>query len=404
MGQTDLSAISGALKQVYDDYVEKQQNLKARAIDEFAKSAKNYNAGGQGFYGAMNDYGNEAGGAQNETESFRTTDTEHYAQWKVSPKVVAWPIRFSGLAAAAAQGDEESFLNVVVDALDMAKERLLKDENRQFYGIGTGLLCKPAQATASNLTSFTVDTTQYLRANMVLDIFNSTTKTVDSIRLSDVDRVNNIVYMATSLGVAVTVTSQIVKENIRDSAASDGKEIMGLQGMTDDGTDLTTFQNIDASANRIWRGRRIDASSANLTSDLLQRLIDDVAVMSGDEPDTLIMHRKQRRKYLDIVVPQKRYADGKMDAGFQKLSFNGVELWLDVDCQDDTVYAIKKSLIHKFEVSPLHMGSHDGSDKFLRIAGSDLFESYWIHYVNFGTPKRNAHGKLVSLAKPTGIS
>jgi len=224
---TDMSSISGALKQVYDNYVEKQQNLKHRAIDEIAKGLQKYNPGGQGFYGAINDYGNEAGGAQNETESFRTIDNENYAQWKVSPKVLAWPIKFSGLSAAAADQDEEAFVNVVVDALDMAKERMLADENRQFFGLGTGLLCKPSASVASNITSFTVDSTQYLRRNMVVDIFTSTTKTVDSIRISDVDRINNIVYLATSLGAAVGTTSQFVKENIRDSAATDGKEAMG---------------------------------------------------------------------------------------------------------------------------------------------------------------------------------
>ena len=66
--------------------------------------------------------------------------------------------------------------------------------------------------------------------------------------------------------------------------------MMGLRGIVDDGTELTTFENLSASANLIWRGRRIDASSANLTSDLLQRLLDDVMVLGGDQPDTIIMH------------------------------------------------------------------------------------------------------------------
>lgn len=402
---TDLSSIAGALKRVYGDYLEKQQNLKHRAIDEIAKSLKKYNAGGEGFFGGINDYGNESGGAITETESFRTVDNENYQQFKVSPKVVVWPIEFSGLSAKAADSDDEAFVSAVVDALDSARERMLKDENRQFYGLGNGLLAVPAGNVLSNATSFSVDSAQYLRANMVIDIFNGATKTIDSKRISDVDKVANVVYFATSLVTSSLITTDaLVKENIRDSAPTDGKEAMGLRGIIDDGTDLTTFENISAASNRIWRGRRIDASSANLTSDLLQRLIDDVAVLGGEEPDTLIMHRKQRRKYLDIVVPQKRYMEGSMDAGFQKLSFNGIELWLDIDCQDDTVYALNKKLINKFEVAPLQMGAHDGSDQFLRKINADVFQAYWRHYFNFGTSKRNAHGKIIGLAKPTGVS
>lgn len=401
---TSVTTIVGALKNVYGEYVERQQNLKHRAMDEIAKSAKKYNAGGNGFFGAINDYGNESIGAISETESFRTIDNEDYQQYKIVPKVMVGPIQFSGLSAAAADQDEESFVSIVVDALDLARERLLKDENRQFYGVGNGLLANPNGNAASNVTSFSVASAQYLRANMVIDVFNGSTKTITSKRIQDVDKIAGVVYFATSLGAALITTDALVKEHIRDSAASDGKESMGLRGIVDDGTDLTTFQNLDASSNRIWRGIRIDASSANLTSDLLQRLIDDVATFGGGEPDTLIMHRKQRRKYLDLVVPEKRFMDDKMDAGFQKVSFNGIELWLDVDCQDDTVYAITKKHIQKYEVAPLQMGSHDGSDEFLRLVNADQFQAYWRHYYNLGTGKRNAHGKIVSLAKPSGVA
>lgn len=400
---TTLSNISGNLKRIYDDYLEQMQNLKHRSIDEIAKSAKKYNPGGEGFFGAINDYGNESVGAISETESFRTIDNENYAQWKVVPKVLVAPIEFSGLVAKAAESDEEAFASAVVHALDMAKERLLSDENRQFFGLGTGLLASPTGAVASDLLSFTVDSTQYLRKNMVIDIFQGATKTVDSKRISRVDRQNNVVHLATSLGAAITATSEIVKENIRDSAASDGKEMMGLRGIVDDSTDLTTFQNINASTNDEWRGVRTSASSGNLTSDMLQRLLDDVGILSGEEPDLIIMHPNQRRKYLDIVTPEKRYMDQKLDAGFSKVSFNGKDLFLDKDCQRDVVYAINKKYLRKFEVAPLEMASHDSSDQFLRLSNQDAYQAYWRHYANMGVSKRNCHGKIVSLAKPNGL-
>lgn len=403
---TDMGSIVGALKRVYDSKSVKVQNLQHRAIDELAPSFAKYSPGGEGYFGNINDKGNESVGAINETESFRTIDNENYQQWKVVPKILVAPIEFSGLSSKAAEGDDESFVDVVMDAIDMAKERLLKDENRQFFGLGTGLLAKPANTgLTSALTSFTVDSAQYLRANMVVDIYDGATKTVSGMRISDVDKAANRVVASFTAAVTIASTNaEIVKENIRVSASSDGKEMIGLRGIVDDGTDLTTFQNLSAAANSIWRARRIDASSANLTSDLLQRLIDDVAVLSGEEPDTLIMHRLQRRKYLDIVVPQKRYQDQKMDSGFSKLSFNGIELWLDADCQDTVVYAINKKHLRKFELAPLEMASHDGSDRFLRIANKDAFQAYWRHYCNLGTSFRNAHGKIVSLAKPTGVA
>lgn len=405
---TNMSNIAGGLKNVYDKYLERAQNLSPRTIDSIGKDLRKYSPGGNGFYGAINNYGNESIGAINEEESFRTIDAENYLQWLVKPKVLVAPIQFSGLVAAAASTDEEAFANMVVDALDRARDRLLADENRQFFGYGLGVLATPSGSPASNLLSITVNSVQYLRANQVVDIYGSATGSVITagLRISYVDHVNSLVGFAVSIGTALTAGNVIVKQNILASTPpADGKEMMGLRGIVDDYTDLTTFQNLTSSVYE-WRSRRINASSANLTSDLLQRLLDDVGTMSpdGEEPDTIIMHRLQRRKYLDLVVPQKRYADGNMDTGFVKLSFNGHEMLLDKDCQTDTVYAIKKDKIRKFELEPIGMGKHEDSGQFLRAINQDVYQAFWRHYANFGTSSRLSHGKIVSLAVPTGIS
>lgn len=408
MSDTNLTSVAGGLKRVYDKYIQSAQNLSAKASQEIGKAAQNYNPGGEGYFGAINDYGNESGGAISEEESFRTIDAEDYLQWKVQPKVNVWPIQFSGLVAAAAQGGEESFANLVVDSLDRARDRLLADENRQFFGYGKGILGAPAGAYTSTMTSITVNSVQYFRKNQVIDIYSGAVSTVSATRISFVDRVNAVIGLSAALGVNIDTTCNIYKQNINVSPAADGKEMMGLRGIVDDSTDLTTFQNITCGSSGVyeWRSRRIDASAANLTSDLLQRLIDDVGTLDpdGEEPDMLITHRLQRRKYLDLVVPQKRYADGDMDTGFKKLTFNGMELFLDKDCQADTVYAIRKDKIRKFELEPLGMGRHEGSDIFLRLVNQDVYQAYWRHYANYGTSSRLSHGKLVNLAKPTGIT
>src|SRR5690606_1766444 len=113
----------GALKRLYGD-LQQQQNLKARSINEIAKSLEKYNAGGEGFFGAIKDYGNESVGAINESEQFRTIGSEHYQQYKITPKILVAPVEFTGLAAKAADSDEESFVSAVIDAIDSAKERL----------------------------------------------------------------------------------------------------------------------------------------------------------------------------------------------------------------------------------------------------------------------------------------
>jgi hypothetical protein len=407
MAGSDSGTISGLLKNVYGPYLERQQNLKHYAYDEIAKSSKNYNAGGNGFFGAINDYGNESVGAITESETFRTIDSEDYQQFKVVPKINVAPIQFTGLMAEVANSDPEAFANSVVDALDMAKERLQKDVNRQFFGYGLGVLGNPQGAISSSATSLTVNSAQYFRRNMVVDFMSAAGVTnilVTGYRVQDVDKAANVIYFSVQLTNAVTTGNVICKEKVawQSSPPADGKEMMGLRGIVDDSTDLTTFQNIAAS-NRIWRGVRI-SSTTNLTSDLLQRLLDDVRILGGESPDLIFMHHLQRRKYLDIVVPQKRYQDQKLDAGHSALSFNGIDLMLDEDCQTDTVYALTRKFIQRFEVLGLSLGKYDGSDTYLRMSNQDVFQAYWRMYANFGTSKRNAHGKIVGLTTPSGIS
>lgn len=400
---SNTTNLTELLKNVYGTYLQKQQNLSHAASDQIGKSAKKYNAGGKGFFGGINTSGNESVGAITEEEQFRTIDNEQYKQFKVSPKINVAPIQLSGLVIESANSDAESFADAAVDALDMAKERLMKDINRQFFGKGDGLLAKPGGTVSSSATSFSVDSAQYLRKNMVVDIFNGASKSVDSYRIQEVDKAANVVYFSTQISVAITAGSEMVKENIRDSAPTDGKEMMGLRGIVDDATELTTFEDLDASLLRIWRGVRI-SSATNLTSDLLQRLLDDVRIAGGESPDMIVMHHKQRRKYLDIVVPQKRYNDQSLDAGHSKLSFNGIDLFLDEDCQVDTVYALNKKFLARYDVLPLSIGRMDGSDQYLRIANYDVFQAYFRQYANWGSDKRNAHGKLVSLLTPSGVS
>lgn len=405
MASASMSSLAGLLKRIQEGEVADMQNLEALSFDEFSKSGKKYNAGGKGFFGAINDYGNESVGALNETEQFRTIDSENYQQYTVVPKIMNGPIEITGLAVEASDDDVESFAEGLLREIQGAKKRLRKDMNRQFFGAGQGTLGVPAQNVVSTLTSFTVNSAQYFRKNMVIDAqSNGNNNSISHNRITNVDKVNNVIYLTVSVGVSMITTDQIYKENIRVTASSDGKEMMGLDGIVDDSTLLTTFEGLDASSLYEWRAVRINASSGNLTSDLLQRLEDDVATLGGEDPDTIISHKLQRRKYLDIVVPEKRFNNLEMDAGFSKLKFNGKEFWLDVDCQRDQVYALKRSRIYRFEVAPMAMGGLDDSGTWLRASNFDKFQAYWRQYVNIGTDKRNAHGKIVSLAVPNGIA
>ncbi len=125
----------------------------------------------------------------------------------------------------------------------------------------------------------------------------------------------------------------------------------------------------------------------------------ELRLISGDRQDRGVTRRNPRTT--DKSFPSGRIYSLLSRYNETKREFN---TQVDPDCQNDHVFALKWSFIRKFELAPIAMASHDGSDVFLRLANFDQFQGYWRHYVNLGTSKRSALGKLVSLAVPTGVS
>jgi hypothetical protein len=193
----------------------------------------------------------------------------------------------------------------------------------------------------------------------------------------------------------------VVREETKVSAASDGKEIAGTTFIIDDGTVATTFQSLSRTTYPILRGNVIAAGSVNLTNDLLQRAADEVSIVGDGRIDMLIMRHGQRRKYLDLTTPDKRFLDDKLDRGYQYLYWNGMKMYIDVDCPKGEIIGLTQKYLERFEVRGIHLADDDG--RILKWNGtSDTFIAYYRLYANLGSLKPNAHFRLTGLNEPTG--
>jgi hypothetical protein len=172
---------------------------------------------------------------------------------------------------------------------------------------------------------------------------------------------------------------------------------MGLQGITDDQTLSTNFQGLSRATYETWRGTIVDASSAALTADMLQRSADKGERRSGQLVDTIVSNRVQRRSYLNLTIPQKRFMSEKLDAGFQVLEWNGIKWLVSFECQTDKLYMYPKRLLKKYEAYPIKLDDSNGST-LTRIPGTDTIEAYYKHYCNVGTWYPNAFVRIDNLA------
>lgn len=398
MPATDSAALDGLLKRYYGKDWMEQQQLVADALDLIPEGSEK--PGGEDatvrFFAPIQVRQN--GGAQNQDEAFRSNETGVKKQFSVPLKINIWPIEMTNFAMAISKGSDHAFLSgldrELKEALTMAK----KDKNRQIFGSGTGQLCLVNGALVAS-TSLVVDTPggQYLFPGMRIDIVSALNGTVEAsnVKISSISDDELTITLASA--VTVSNNSLVFRNGVGSNAPTDGKEVMGFEGMSDDASLFTTFQGLSRSTYPVLNGSVTDANSAALTNDMLQRAADKVERRSGKEVNRIISHRNQRRQYISTVVTQKRFMNEKLDSGFGVLEWNGIPWAVSHECQRGNVYMWNKDVVKKWTNTPLKLDDTGGSTVH-RIPRTDTFESYYKSYDCVGTYQPNAIGRIENLA------
>lgn len=400
MGATILSDLDGLLKRHYgEQFIYDQQQTDPDFISTMPKAAEKMGGENGGFFFGVRLQRRQNGGAQNQNETFRVNETGTRKQATLVAKINIWAIELTGFAITMSKSEVDAFVAGLDDEFDDALAMMKKDMNRQCFGDGTGVLAL-VNGAVTNSTSVIVDTpgVQYFFPGMRVDIYNGSTLEASNVQISSINESTLTLTMAQN--VTLTDNDKIYRSGVNTSAPSDGKEMMGLKGITDDGTLFTTFQNLSRSTYSTWQGSITDAASGVLTNDLLQRAADKGERRSGRKIDTLVSHRNQRRQYLNLTTPLKRFQDDNLDSGFEALEWNGMRWMVSHDCQEDKVYMYPRKLVELFEAFPTKLDDTDGSTVH-RIPRTDTFEAYYKNYGNIGAKVPAATVRLDNLATLT---
>jgi hypothetical protein len=234
---------------------------------------------------------------------------------------------------------------------------------------------------------------------MLCDTFTAAAANATDVTVVSIDRANNQVTFDGS--ITGLVGDQVVKAEVRTSAPTDGKELAGTSYIIDDGSVTATFQGLSRTTYPLLKGNVIAAGSVNLTNDLLQRAADEVSIVGDGRIDMLISRHGQRRKYLDLVTPDKRFLDDKLDRGYQYIYWNGMKWYVDVDAPKGEIIGLTTKYLERFEIRGIHLA--DDNNSVLKWDGSsDAYLAYYRAYSNLGSLKPNAHFRLTGLNEPTG--
>ena len=326
----------------------------------------------------------------------------------------------------AARSDEGAFVRMTKFPVRMAVESFNRNLERQIIRndvAGAGALIS-GNASNTNVSgsgtsgdpyvvSFDNASTYHaaeLEALEIGDLVNVNSETTD-LEVTDIESVSYSGGYVTFTVDLVGTSSQL--SSLSGSGPFGASDSLYMQGSKDNELDgikgvlaatSGTYKNI--AIGRRWQSYRKDASSAAVSTDLLNDLVINVKRQSGESPTFLLTSYHQFVKILNLLEDQKRYNLPAKDKKFKgHISFAGVE-FMSADgaipvlpsrfMDSDKVYALNDKHIEL----ALRPGGFEWFDDDGTVFLRETTDSYEARYGGYGELFINPHfqGELHSLS------
>ena len=347
---------------------------------------------------------NEGVGARAETGTLPVAGQQGWTDLEDTLKHNYGTIKLTRFAIRLSNRDEGAFLRLLKGETEGLVKDIRKDINRQAWGNQTGAL---AAVTADGANTATVDSVQYLRVGMFIDIVNSTNDTVLASNRT-ITAINETTKVVTYDGADVAVTT----DHRLCRTGSWKKEINGLGNIIDN---TGTLHGVDstAAANSWHKATVQNANGAAFSEDTGQQIMDAVGGTGNGEVDLIITTRGIRRRYANTLKSMKRFNDAQavtLRGGFKALMFNEQPLVFDDDCPKGLAAFINTEALAWVYLpngdSPGYWDWVDDDGAILSRATdrTDQFEGYLAADHDLASFARNQLGKYTNLADDTAGS
>ena len=355
-------------------------------------------------------------------------DNQGYENLLVPRRLVWGRIGISGPLMKAAKSNRARFKEVMSSEMDGLRNDTMDEIGRMICGDGRGILaringvCDGATNAGKIITDApggvagAINGLRYIQRKMKIAILDPTASTVLCTR-----RVSALSYTTTNDGLSMTVSQQVSATEGPDNGiivrapnlsitdvgdTNYNLEPMGIRGMLDDGTNVSTYFGLSRTTFDILQTPTI-ASIGALSTDVLQQLLDVSSQKGGGKITEHWMHHSTRRSYLAILVAARRYLStsgaNSHDAGFKGAAldtapeFSGQPIYVDKDLAYGTWYMLDPRQFAYYPNVEFTWIDEDGS-VWDRERGVDAFEATCRWFGNF------VHKAPVQCAVGSGIS
>ena len=399
-----LTTASVILKEIYEKQMQEQLNNDVVALRRIERSSEGVvsEVGGKYVTFPLHTRRNAGIGARNEMEALPTPGQQGYAAARVGLRYLYGSIRLSGQSLKLANENYQAFASVLDQEVEGLKDDLLKDQNRQIYGDGSGAIATAKTATTSTNT-FIAQTSMYAQLGMQIDIIDGTTlsNATPTVKASNrqVTAINNSTATLTFDGATVSTA-------VGDIVVRTGNVNREWSGFGVAFKDTGTFQNVDPTAEPTWKAV-IDSNSGTnrpLSEGLMTLMDDNIRAQGrGSRITAIFSNLGVRRAYAALLQQQRRFTNTtEFTGGFSGLAFTtdrgDIPFVVDVDAPLSKAYFVNEKEITLFREADWSFMDMDGS-RWSRVTGYDAYDATMYQYSQIGYHKRNTHGVLADITE-----
>jgi hypothetical protein len=271
-------------------------------------------------------------GARAESDYIPVPGAPNVKNARVYLKKVQGVVEMTGDTMRRVKSDRGAFLNWSERALPDLVTRLVNEVDRMWLGYGAGIKARVNDASPD--TTLQIDSAlgiagyedpflQFLEGESVVFSANANGSPLRSAGSNQSAVINSITQSPTATILTIDALPTGVAQDDYIFAGDDAgasvqnsgvdREFMGLLGMVDDGTVLSTFQNLLRSSYLLWNSIVIaggtDPFTGSLTEDLLVYADDQTYILGGGKVDKIVTSRSGARSYWKSLKGDRSFND-----------------------------------------------------------------------------------------------
>jgi len=411
---TAVAGFDAVLKEVYLGPIRSQLNSKTVMLDAFTKGdVKKYQWEGKEVVIPLRNSRNYTGVlATAEGGQLPTPGFQGYIDLKVPMRFIHGRIQLTAQVMKASRSNKGAFAQAMRTEQQGLVDDLSRQRNRMLCGYGAGTLALAASSTTSTSMALinpggvagTVNAARFIKAGNILAVYDTTGATLNFVdTVASITDANTIVFASSHTWVANAIVTLASANAGATAAGSFALEPMGILGIVDSTTYVSSIDGIDRSqaANAFFRST-ILSSVGTISMDIIQRGIDNTEEFSGEVINGWFAHSSVRREILKLTDADRRYTDAFLKspdpgtkAGLFKedLPLVGLGVRVVKDFAYGTLIGVNKEHLHWLPETEGEWADDDGTVLF-RVPNVDAYEARYRLFENFCSDKGNAHLRM----------